>query len=593
MRKLVLIFSLALAIVCLAGALGEDTLPVYEVGDTIEDFTVTVLGGGEVTLSELLTQKDMVLINIWATWCGPCRAEFPFMEEAYEKYSDSVAIVALSCEPTDDMDTLAAFAEEFGLTFCVGRDTPDLATAFGVEGIPTSIVVDRFGTICYIEAGSMPDAESFTFLFDFFIGEDYTESVLLDGLPRRKPDITGATGEELAATLNAEGADLTFTLDEDEYAWPLILTEKDGRSVAATANTSINDSFSAVKTTVDAKAGDALCVTFKLSCELMFDMMKLYVNDELIKAFSGEKDWMSYAYAIEADGEYTFTVRYEKDSVGFAGEDTLWIASIALLSGDDAQKALDANPVYVFDDETQVVLLNEGAKKLTINDPSGLAEEYYGTEFYLGTDTEMFDFEFMISDEYDPEMAFVYFDATNETVPLLDMLGNGRYLWSAPVDTMEETGYPESTAYLYADMEHIYMLTYFADEENVNAFVTDISVDDLGNPIGSWTYADGALPGTNEAAQIGEASAPVAASFVVKYVDQYGDPVPGAVLQVCDDSTCTLFTADEDGLCVFELEPCAWELHTLMVPKGYEGDTQTVTISGLYGGEYEFVLTKK
>ena len=94
------VFSLLLALaLCLTGlAMAEDAQPaVYQPGDKIDDFTMTTYDGTSVTLSEVLKEKEMVLINIWATWCGPCRNEFPFLEEAYQQYKDKVEVLALSC----------------------------------------------------------------------------------------------------------------------------------------------------------------------------------------------------------------------------------------------------------------------------------------------------------------------------------------------------------------------------------------------------------------------------------------------------------------------------------------------------------------
>ena len=80
--------------------------------------------------------------------------------------------------------------------------------------------------------------------------------------------------------------------------------------------------------------------------------------------------------------------------------------------------------------------------------------------------------------------------------------------------------------------------------------------------------------------------------YVVRYVDQNGSPVAGVICQVCDDKTCSLFTSDGNGECRFTLDPYAWEIHTLRVPKGYEGDTETVTHASPAGGEMVFTLHK-
>ena len=89
----------------------------YGLGDTLQDFTFTTYDGETIAFSDVLKEKEAVLINVWATWCGPCKNEFPYMQQTYEDYRDRVEVIALSCERSDTNDVLAAFAKEYGLTF--------------------------------------------------------------------------------------------------------------------------------------------------------------------------------------------------------------------------------------------------------------------------------------------------------------------------------------------------------------------------------------------------------------------------------------------------------------------------------------------
>lgn len=83
------------------------------------------------------------------------------------------------------------------------------------------------------------------------------------------------------------------------------------------------------------------------------------------------------------------------------------------------------------------------------------------------------------------------------------------------------------------------------------------------------------------------------AAYTVTYVDQNGDPVPGVLCQVCDETMCQVFTSDAKGVCRFTLPAKNYEIHTLMVPAGYEGDTTTITNASVRGGDLTFTLTKK
>ena len=152
MKKIV---ALLFALMLLSGL--WVTAFAVELGEPFPDFTAVDTEGNTFTLSEALKEKKAVLINLWATWCPPCRLEFPFMEAAYEKYQDKVAVIALSVEPTDTMEKLSAFAQEMGITFLVGRDESGLADHFSVTAIPTSVAVDRFGNVVYVGVGCLID----------------------------------------------------------------------------------------------------------------------------------------------------------------------------------------------------------------------------------------------------------------------------------------------------------------------------------------------------------------------------------------------------------------------------------------------------
>lgn len=88
---------------------------VLGVGDVMYDFTVTTPDGEAITLSKMLEEKDMVLLNFWYTTCSWCVKEFPYMQQAYEQYEDSVGIIALN--PMEENAAVKPFQEQMGLTF--------------------------------------------------------------------------------------------------------------------------------------------------------------------------------------------------------------------------------------------------------------------------------------------------------------------------------------------------------------------------------------------------------------------------------------------------------------------------------------------
>lgn len=178
--KKVFAFLLALALLCTASTAVFAESEVPGLGDEMPDFSVTLVDGSTFILSEVLKEKQLVLINLWYSKCTPCRLEFPFMQAAWEKYRDQVSVVALSVDPSDTPDVIRDYMKDVRLALPMGQDTPSLSYQFNPIGFPTSILVDRFGKIVYIGAGSILDEGVFTSLFDQFLGDDYTETKVKD-----------------------------------------------------------------------------------------------------------------------------------------------------------------------------------------------------------------------------------------------------------------------------------------------------------------------------------------------------------------------------------------------------------------------------
>ena len=180
-KTLVIILLLVLALFAVSAA-AENT---EALGQLFPDFTAEDTDGNTFTLSGALKDHEAVLINIWATWCGPCRNEFPDLNEVYREYKDRVAFIALSSEPADTIQVISDFRKELGLDIPMGREEGTGLTSYlDVMGIPTTVIVDRFGNAVFMQSGAFSGAEEVKHLLDAVLGEKYTETTVIDEIPR-------------------------------------------------------------------------------------------------------------------------------------------------------------------------------------------------------------------------------------------------------------------------------------------------------------------------------------------------------------------------------------------------------------------------
>lgn len=146
-------------------------------GSVMFDFEVKAYDGNVYKLSELLEEKKAVVLNFWYLRCDPCKLEFPYLQQAYEEYAADIEVVAL--DPVDGSDEkIANFAEEYGLTFPMAVGDENWAQIMKLSAYPTTVVIDRYGTVAFIHKGMVTDAETFKNIFQYFTSDDYQQTII-------------------------------------------------------------------------------------------------------------------------------------------------------------------------------------------------------------------------------------------------------------------------------------------------------------------------------------------------------------------------------------------------------------------------------
>ena len=127
-------------------------------GASAPDFTLPTLGGSNLSLSQYRGQ--VVMINFWATWCGPCRQEMPLLDAMYRKYKGmGFTLIGVNVEP--DSKAAAKFLEGVPVSFPVAFDTDSkVSKLYQVQGMPSSVIVDRKGSTRVLHKGYRPGDEN-------------------------------------------------------------------------------------------------------------------------------------------------------------------------------------------------------------------------------------------------------------------------------------------------------------------------------------------------------------------------------------------------------------------------------------------------
>ena len=160
-------FSGTSTLILLNSSVVKSALPTsLKVGDVMYDITVTAPDGTTYTISEILKEKDMVVLNFWFANCSWCIKEFPYINEAYLEYKDDIEVLAVN--PYDSMSNIDYVKSYYGLNFPMVSCDYELSTTFGVTGYPTTVVIDKYGVIWMVESGARTYLSYWQDLFAWF-----------------------------------------------------------------------------------------------------------------------------------------------------------------------------------------------------------------------------------------------------------------------------------------------------------------------------------------------------------------------------------------------------------------------------------------
>ncbi|MDA0329986.1 MAG: TlpA disulfide reductase family protein [Gemmatimonadetes bacterium] len=129
------------------------------IGAPAREYTANTLAGEEVTLESL--KGKVVLLNLWATWCTPCRMETPYLQSVFDEYADQgFEIVGISMDTGDAAEDVAMFVEEYDVTYTILHD-PKMRgmELYQVLGLPATFLIDREGVLRWMRYGPIAEGD--------------------------------------------------------------------------------------------------------------------------------------------------------------------------------------------------------------------------------------------------------------------------------------------------------------------------------------------------------------------------------------------------------------------------------------------------
>jgi len=165
--SIVLIFGIVFVVAVFGVALARRNQSQLTSG-LAPDFSMTTFEGSPFSLTE--QRGTVVIINFWASWCLPCRAEAPVLQAVWERYRDQGVVVVGIAYLDSDSDS-RAFIREFGLTYPNGPDLrTEISRAYRVQGVPETFVIDQEGNVNQFIYGGVTEPQLNGIIDDLLAG---------------------------------------------------------------------------------------------------------------------------------------------------------------------------------------------------------------------------------------------------------------------------------------------------------------------------------------------------------------------------------------------------------------------------------------
>ena len=362
----------------------------YKLGDVMYNFRVSAEDTTKV-LSDILEEKRLVVLNFWATWCAPCRAEFPHLNEVYKKYAHLADVVAIST--SDTANAVKNFRSDNKYEFFMAKDN-GIASNFDTGSIPVSIFIDRYGVVAQIVSGSIPSTAQWEQIFQLFTDDDYEQKISYKegegGKEEEKtPTKPGDNGfEEFDQLMDTNEAynqafldasmvdnyDLTYYGPEEgsndaTYNWPFKVmdNDQDGMYIAPSnskhyVNTKdktikgVDNSWSIINTDIELEEGESLSVEVRFNLD-DDDYLYIIVNKSRDNTYSssGATSGWEKITLVETASRHTnvnISILFMKDNYGTTANEFVGLRNLKV-------EKIDENTSKPLDVRTEVARENE------------------------------------------------------------------------------------------------------------------------------------------------------------------------------------------------------------------------------------------